>query len=181
MLLLWLRYSTYDLESAFYSHLVSSFISSILKNNIFLVIFKHKKWLLHSKKNFKSLSIFHCPSYLVHSKFLSLFDQNLGWCVTWLKNESVSSYFGQKEYSELKVICQCWKERNKKKFCKFTTTFSAEKKLKISCLVLLQQLQKKEAKRRSHFSSVPVVVFSSFDCSTARLFCISFLGTTCQL
>ena len=39
---------------------------------------------------------------------------------------------------------------------------------------------KKEAKR-SHFSSVPVVVFSSFDCSTARLFCISFLGTTCQL
>ena len=40
---------------------------------------------------------------------------------------------------------------------------------------------KKEAKRRSHFSSSPVVVFSSFDCSTARLFCISFLGTTCQL
>ena len=37
-------------------------------------------------------------------------------CVTWLKNESVSSYFGQKEYSELKVICQCWKERNKRSF-----------------------------------------------------------------
>ena len=140
-----------------------------------------QKWLLHSKKNFKSLSIFHCPSYLVHSKFLSLFDQNLGWCVTWLKNESVSSYFGQKEYSELKVICQCWKERNKKVLQVYYNILCRGKEEEAENFLprFIATVAKKEAKR-SHFSS-PVVVFSSFDCSTARLFCISFLGTTCQL
>ena len=134
-----------------------------------------QKWLLHSKKNFKSLSYFIVRLIWYIPNSFHCLTKNLGWCVTWLKNESVSSYFGQKEYSELKVICQCWKERNKRSFASLLHSL-LQRSWKSRFIATVAKKPKEEVISLAFFLRL-------FYCSTDLVYFafLFILGTTCQL
>ena len=99
-------------------------------SNIALFV-PHKKWLLHSKKNFKSLSFF-----IVR---LIWYIPNSFHCLTkiWVAMRHMLEkwirlvLFWSKRIFRVKSHLSMLKRKKQKKFCKFTT-FSAAEKLKKS-------------------------------------------------